>query len=94
MHCFAISVSLIIHFRSTKSISVSNNECAWENDNGVECDVSLIIHKLRLMPDLETSIESMEEQCETVNDSITEDKASDSVRRVERYQGRVVFQTS
>jgi hypothetical protein len=42
---FAIKMSLINHFHSERSISI-DDECAWENEDGVEHDVSPTIHKL------------------------------------------------
>jgi hypothetical protein len=45
---FAIRIALIIQFHSTKRISV-DDECVWENDNGVKPDVSPAIHKLWLV---------------------------------------------
>jgi hypothetical protein len=43
VHRFAI-MFLTAHSHSGGNISVGN-ECVWENNNGVECDVSPAIHK-------------------------------------------------
>jgi hypothetical protein len=45
VRCFIISMSITIHIYSERSISV-DGERVWENDDGIERDISPAIHKL------------------------------------------------